>query len=33
MSFKSYIEYRKYQTIDHKWYSVNHSVVESINSL
>ena len=33
MSFKSYMKYREYKTINHKWYNVNHFVDESINSL
>ena len=33
MPFESYMEYREYQTINHKWYNVNHFVNESINSL
>ena len=33
MSFDSCIEYREYETINHKWYNVNHFVNELINTL
>ena len=33
MSFESYLKYREYYTINHKWYNVNHVVNETSNSL
>ena len=32
MFFVSFMKYREYQTINHKWYNVNHFVNESIYS-